>query len=89
MTTQAQPGLPPPSGVAVCVCVCFSVYSCITLTLCHFSAVRVSVCSPCVDRLSVFRRLAAGVLVCRENHPEPLCPSSQGRSSVHPVPLHL
>ena len=86
MNTQTQPGLPSPSGVAVCVCVCvfLSVYSCIALVLCHFSAVCVSVCGPCVDRRSVFQHLAAGVLVCRENHPEPLCHSSLGRTGPPP-----
>ena len=88
MNTQTQPGLLSPSGVAVSVCVCvfLSVYSCIALLLCHFSAVCVSLCGPCVDRLSVFRRLAAGLLACRENQPKLLCPSSLGWIGQPPYP---
>lgn len=90
MNTQTQPGLLSPSGVAVCVCACvlLSVYSCIALLLCHFSAVCMSLCGPCVDRLSVFRHLAAGLLACRENQPKLLCPSSLGRIGPPPYPPH-
>lgn len=48
------------------VCVFLSMYSRIALTLCHFSAVCVSMCGPCITRLSVLQHLAAGVQVCRE-----------------------
>lgn len=87
MNTRARPGLRSPSGVSVCVCV--SLYSCTPLVLCHFSAGCVSVCGLCVDWLSVFQLLAAGVLVCgeRENHPEPLCLSSWGRIGPSLTPL--
>ena len=59
-------------------------YRTVLYTYSVFDAVCVSVCGPCVDRRSVFQHLAAGVLVCRENHPEPLCHSSLGRTGPPP-----
>lgn len=71
MDAQAQPGLHSPSGIAVCVY--FSVYSCITRMLCHFSAVR----GLCV---SSSQQLAAGVLLSREARAGP-CNHCYGKNS--------
>ena len=66
----------------MCVCVCVFMHRppAVSFLCC------VSLCGPCVDRLRVFRHLAAGLLACRENQPELLCPSSLGRIGPPPYP---